>query len=86
MKQLTPDDRPREKLLKNGPAALGDTGGGRRAGRWTPRGRRVTSPTNYCTRADYGLVRRRRRLAFINGIGDAKAAQVLAALELGGER
>jgi len=24
MKQLTPDDRPREKLLKNGPAVLGD--------------------------------------------------------------
>src|SRR6478752_4284481 len=49
MKDLSPDDRPREKLLRNGPSALGDN----------------------------------ELVALVVGIGRARAAQVVAAVELG---
>jgi DNA repair protein RadC len=87
MKDLTPEDRPREKLLRNGPGALGDNelvavvlGSGFR-------GADALHVANELLRARgglHGLVRSTAAdLACINGIGDAKAAQVLAALELG---
>ena len=87
MKHLTPEDRPREKLLRNGPAALGDTelvalvlGHGRR-------GMDALSVANELLRTRggvHGLVRSTAgELAHISGVGTAKAAQLLAALELG---
>ena len=87
MKDLTPDDRPREKLLRNGPAALGDNelvalvlGHGLR-------GMDALSVANELLRARggvHGLVRSSAGdLSHISGIGAAKAAQLLAALELG---
>jgi DNA repair protein RadC len=87
MKDLTPDDRPREKLLRNGPAALGDNelvalvlGNGLR-------GMDALDVANELLRARggvHGLVRSTAAdLSHVNGIGTAKAAQMLAALELG---
>jgi DNA repair protein RadC len=87
MKDLTPEDRPREKLLRNGPSALGDNelvalvlGSGFR-------GADALRVANELLRARgglHGLVRSTAAdLACSSGIGDAKAAQVLAALELG---
>ncbi len=88
MKELSPDDRPREKLLRHGAAALGDNelvavvlGSGR------PRASAL-GVANDLLRARgglHGLVRAslRNDLARVAGIGDAKAAQVLAAVELG---
>ena len=87
MKQLTPDDRPREKLLKNGPAALGDNelvalvlGHGLR-------GMDALHVANELLQARggvHGLVRSTAAdLSRLSGIGTAKAAQLLAALELG---
>ena len=87
MKDLSPDDRPREKLLRHGAAALGDNelvalvlGSG-------------------CTRSDalavandllrargglHALVRSTTdELAQVPGVGAAKATRVLAAMELG---
>lgn len=87
MKDLTPEDRPREKLLRNGPAALGDNelvalvlGSGFR-------GTDALHVANDVLRARggvHGLVRSTPAdLAQVGGIGTAKAVQVLAALELG---
>ena len=86
MKDLSPDDRPREKLLRHGPAALGDNelvalvlGNG------------CAAPTRWGWRTNCCGARRGPRagaldggdLAQVGGIGRARAAQVLAALELG---
>jgi len=87
MRDLSPDDRPREKLLRHGAPALGDNelvalvigSGGRRGG--------ALAVANELLAAHGGLhalVRANAdELARIAGIGRAKAAQVLAALELG---
>ncbi len=82
MKDLSPDDRPREKLVRLGVRALGDNelvalilGSG------------ALTVANELLRGRgglHGLVRSTvDDLARIAGIGPAKAAQVLAALELG---
>jgi DNA repair protein RadC len=88
MKQVAPHDRPREKLERLGPSALGDNellalvlGSG-------ARGRDVLELANAVlehggglhglTRAGVTDLRRR-----IPGVGTARAAQVLAAIELG---
>jgi DNA repair protein RadC len=87
VKELSPDDRPREKLLRHGAAALGDNelvalvlGSGR------PR-TSALGVANELLRAHgglYGLVRSSAgALSRVAGIGDAKAAQILAAIELG---
>jgi DNA repair protein RadC len=87
MKELSPDDRPREKLMRHGVAALGDNelvalvlgSGGPRAG--------ALGVANELLRTRgglHGLVRSScDDLARVGGIGPAKAAQVIAALELG---
>jgi DNA repair protein RadC len=87
MKDLTPEDRPREKLLRNGPNALGDNelvalvlGSGFRGADAL----RVANDLLRVRGGLHGLVRSTAAdLAHVNGIGTAKAAQVLAALELG---
>jgi len=87
MKDLTSGDRPREKLLRNGPIALGDNelialvlGSGLH-------GMDSLHVANELLRARgglHGLVRSTAAdFAHIRGIGIAKAAQLLAALELG---
>ena len=87
MKDLSPDDRPREKLLRIGAAALGDNElvalvvghGTREAG--------ALGLANEVLRRCGGLHGLARStsddLARIGGIGRARAAQVLAAIELG---
>jgi DNA repair protein RadC len=87
MKELSPGDRPREKLLQHGAAALGDNelvalvlGSGRpRAG--------ALGVANELLRSRggiHGLVRAAAEdLARVTGIGLAKAAQLMAAVELG---
>jgi DNA repair protein RadC len=87
MKDLLPADRPREKLLRNGPAALGDNelvaivvGSG-------TRGVDALELANQLLRRRGGVHGLARStvddLAQVAGIGRARAAQVLAALELG---
>jgi DNA repair protein RadC len=87
MKDLSPEDRPREKLLRSGPASLGDNelvalvlGSGRR-------GSGALQVANEVLRGCggvHGLLRSSAAdLAHVSGIGSAKAAQLLAALELG---
>ena len=87
MKDLSPDDRPREKLVRHGAAALGDNelvalvlGGGLRA-------RRRPGVSNELLRARGGLHGLARstcdELAQSTGIGAARAARIVAALELG---
>jgi len=87
VKDLSPDDRPREKLLRHGAAALGDNelvavvlGSGRRRAS-------ALGVANDLLRAHgglHGLVRSSAgALSRVAGIGEAKAAQVLAAIELG---
>ena len=87
MKDLLPDDRPREKLLRHGAAALGDNelvalvlGNGSRRGN-------ALSVANALLAAHgglHGLTRCRvDDLVRIVGIGRARAAQIVAALELG---
>jgi len=87
MKDLAPDDRPREKLLRHGAAALGDNellalvlgSGFRDVGAL-----RLANELLGARGGVHGLVRSTiADLARVAGIGSAKAAQVLAALELG---
>jgi DNA repair protein RadC len=74
MKDLSPDDRPREKLRRHGAAALGDNelvalvlgSGTRRTGGLHGLAR---ASTDDC--------------AAVSGVGPARAAQLVAALELG---
>jgi DNA repair protein RadC len=87
MKELSPDDRPREKLLRLGTAALGDNelvalilGSGR------PRNSAlgVANELLQLHGGLHGLMRSTcGDLAQVAGIGPAKAAQLMAALELG---
>jgi DNA repair protein RadC len=87
MKDLLPDDRPREKLRDHGAAALGDNelmavvlGNGSRRGD-------VLTVANALLAAHgglYGLTRcTADDLVRTPGIGHARAAQIIAALELG---
>jgi len=87
MKDLLPDDRPREKLLRTGAAALGDNelvalviGHG-------TRGASALGVANDVLRRFGGLHGLARSsagdLAQVAGIGRARAAQMLAAVELG---
>jgi DNA repair protein RadC len=87
MKDLLPDDRPREKLHRHGAAALGDNellalilGNGSRRGN-------ALSVANALLGAHGGLHGLTRGtaddFARIPGIGAARAAQIVAALELG---
>jgi DNA repair protein RadC len=87
MKDLLPDDRPREKLRHHGAAALGDNelvalvlGNGSRRGN-------ALSVANALLAAHGGLHGLTRCTADdfvrIAGIGAARAAQIVAALELG---
>ena len=87
MKGLSADDRPREKLLRLGAAALGDNelvalvlGSGRRGA-----GALELANQLLQTRGGlHGLARSTSAdLACVAGVGSAKAAQVVAALELG---
>ncbi|MGE3956276.1 MAG: DNA repair protein RadC [Vicinamibacterales bacterium] len=87
MKDLAPDDRPREKLLLHGAAALGDNelvavvvGSG-------TKGTDALGVANELLRRRGGLHGLARAsaadLAQVAGVGPARAAQVVAALELG---
>jgi DNA repair protein RadC len=87
MKRLLPHDRPREKLVEHGPRALGDNelvalvlGSG-------CRDRDVLAVANEMIAARgglYGLVQAGcEDLARIPGVGRAKAARLVAAIELG---
>jgi DNA repair protein RadC len=87
MKELAPADRPREKLQRHGAAALGDNelvalvlgSGGGRGGALT-----VANGLLAARGGLHGLARSTcDDLARVAGIGRAKAAQMLAALELG---
>ena len=87
MKELSPDDRPREKLLRHGAAALGDNElvalvvgtGCRRAGALG-----VANALLAACGGLHGLMRSTADdLASVAGIGRARAAQILAAVELG---
>jgi DNA repair protein RadC len=87
MKELSPDDRPREKLLRHGVTALGDNelvalvlgSGGR--------GRDALDLANALLGAHGGLHGLARAtssdMAETAGVGATKAAQVVAAFELG---
>lgn len=87
MKELSPTDRPREKLLRHGASALGDNEllalvlgqGSRRGG--------ALSVANSLL-ASYGGLHRLARctpdeLSRVVGVGAARAAQIVAAIELG---
>jgi DNA repair protein RadC len=87
MKELSPDDRPREKLLRHGVSALGDNelvalvlGNGSRAAN-------ALSVANQLLAAHGGLHGLTRTtcgdLMRVAGIGQARAAQIVAAMELG---
>jgi DNA repair protein RadC len=87
MKELSPDDRPREKLLRHGAPALGDNelvalvlgSGCRRTGALALANELLTTRGGL-----HGLVRSTcDDLIRIAGVGRAKAAQIVAALELG---
>jgi DNA repair protein RadC len=87
MKELSPDDRPREKLLRHGAPALGDNelvalvlgSGCRRTGALALANELLTTRGGL-----HGLVRSTcDDLVRIAGVGRAKAAQIVAALELG---
>ncbi len=87
MKELSPDDRPREKLLRHGAAALGDNelvalvlGSGMARSSALA----VANDLLQARGGLHGLVRSTcSDLAAVPGVGPAKAAQVLAAVELG---
>jgi DNA repair protein RadC len=87
MKDLSPDDRPREKLLRHGPRALGDNelvalvlgNGCRRSGALGLANELLARRGGL-----HGLVRSTcDDLSAVAGIGRAKAAQLAAAVELG---
>jgi DNA repair protein RadC len=87
MKELSREDRPREKLLRHGAAALGDNelvalvlgSGGPSAGALD-----VANQLLQARGGLHGLVRSAcDELSAVRGVGTAKAAQLLAALELG---
>ena len=87
MKELAPNDRPREKLLTHGAAALGDNelvavvlGSGRRHSDALAMANELLAVRD----GVHGLSRSSANdLARAPGIGPAKAAQLLAAVELG---
>lgn len=87
MKDLLPDDRPREKLRRHGPSALGDNelvalvlGTGTRGA--TALG--LANDLLQRRGGVHGLARSSADdLAQVGGIGRARAAQVVAAVELG---
>ena len=90
MKDLLPADRPREKLLRLGAAALGDNelvalvvgSGTRRAGALG-----LANELLHRSGGLHGLARSKADdLARIEGVGVARAARVVAALELGRRR
>lgn len=87
MKDLSPADRPREKLLRNGPAALGDNELVALVLAHGTRGVDALDLANDLLRRRggvHGLARSTAAdLAQVGGIGPARAAQLLAALELG---
>jgi DNA repair protein RadC len=87
MKDLSPDDRPREKLLWHGPRALGDNElvalvlgcGYRRNGALA-----VANELLARCGGLHGLARSTADdLSHVDGIGRARSAQILAAVELG---
>ena len=87
MKDLSPDDRPREKLLQHGAAALGDNelvalvlgSGNRRSGALA-----VANEVLATQGGLHGLARSSvTELARVGGVGHAKASQLVAAVELG---
>jgi DNA repair protein RadC len=87
MKQLSLDDRPREKMLRHGASALGDNelialvigSGSRRAGALD-----VANEVLDVHGGIHGLTRATPdTLSRVAGIGRAKAAQIVAALEIG---
>jgi DNA repair protein RadC len=87
MKDLSVEDRPREKLLRHGAAALGDNElialvigqGSRRSGALS-----VANALLAARGGTHGLARSMPdELAQVDGIGRARSAQILAALELG---
>jgi DNA repair protein RadC len=87
MKHLAPHDRPREKLERLGPSALGDNellaivlGSGSRAAGALAIANQVLAYADGLhglTRADIS------ELQHVDGVGPARAAQVIAAVELG---
>ena len=87
MKRLAPHDRPREKLERLGPSGLGDNellavilGHGFRSASAIDVANRVLEAAG----GAHGLTRRSQAdLRRLKGIGAAKAAQILAAVELG---
>jgi DNA repair protein RadC len=87
MKNVSPDDRPREKLLRHGASALGDNelvalvlgSGCRHTGALAVANQLLAGRGGL-----HGLVRSTcDELLRVAGIGRAKAAQILAAVELG---
>src|ERR1700676_3947540 len=87
MKELFPSDRPREKLVRHGVAALGDNelvalvlgSGGRRTGALALANELLVAHGGL-----HGLVKSTcDDLTDVSGIGPARASQILAALELG---
>ena len=87
MKELSPDDRPREKLVRHGVSALGDNeliavvlgSGCRRTDALA-----IANELLAARGGTHGLVQSTcDDLARVAGIGRARAAQVLAAVELG---
>ncbi len=87
MKGLSPDDRPREKLLRNGPTALGDNELVALVLGIGTRGADVLGVANDLLRRRggvHGLARSSADdLSQVGGIGHARAAQLVAAVELG---
>jgi len=87
MKDLSPDDRPREKLLRNGPSVLGDNElVALVVGHGTRRSDALALANELLNQRGgiHGLARATAvELARVAGIGRARAAQILAALELG---
>jgi DNA repair protein RadC len=87
MKELSPDDRPREKLIRHGVSALGDNelvavvlGSGSRESNALA----VANELLAARGGVHGLVRSTcDDLARVSGVGPARAARVIAALELG---